>query len=166
MILSSADCAQEWNQTTIRALDRASIRRFVDSCQDKLTGRVLDFGSGMQPYRSLVGGEYLPHEPGDAYPAANSLDAVLCTQVLQYVAAPQDVLWAFREWLKPGGHVILTYPTNWDEVEADDLWRFTKAGMEFLLRQARLEVLHHEQRAAINLGGFRFPLGYGVLARR
>ena len=166
MTLITPSCPEDWNETSVRIIERASIRRFVHDCRDKLLGRVLDFGAGDQPYRNLVDGEYIPHELGNSFPQPESLDAILCTQVLQYVSSPQDVLWAFRTWLKPEGHLVLTYATNWDEVEPDDLWRFTKAGMEGLLRQARFEILHHERRAEINLGGFHVPLGYGVLARR
>jgi glycosyltransferase involved in cell wall biosynthesis len=166
VILESNRDPREWNGETTRVLERASIRLFMERHRDKLAGRVLDFGSGTQPYRDLVSGEYIPYEKGDAFPDSDSLDAILCNQVLQYLTAPQDTLSRLLSWLKPGGYLVMTYPTNWDEVEEEDLWRFTKAGAEYLLSQAGFHILVHEKRAEINLDGFRFPLGYGVVARR
>jgi hypothetical protein len=39
---------------SLRDLERGSIRAFLESNQDKFGGRVLDFGSGQQPYRDVV----------------------------------------------------------------------------------------------------------------
>jgi len=137
-----------------------------------LRGRVIDFGAGKQPYKDLVDGEYFPIDRSyidgpslGSILAAGPVDAIMCNQVLQYVERPGQMLAQFRAWLRPGGHLVMTYPTNWDEVEASDLWRFTRAGMETLLADARLHLVHHERRAAVELNGFCFPLGYGVVAR-
>jgi hypothetical protein len=61
--------------------------------------------------------------------------------------------------------LVMTYPTNWPEVETDDLHRFTKAGMERLLHRAAFNIVVHEQRASVRAVGNRFVLGYGVVAR-
>jgi len=163
---------ERWDHHTIRGLERNSIREFVTRHKDLLTGRVLDFGAGKegtclkpQPYRDLVSGEYEPWEPDDKWPVPE-YDAILCTQVLQYVPDPALVIHWFHGWLKEGGYLVLTVPTCWDEVEASDLWRWTKAGIEKLLTDQKFEVLQVERRAEIELGGFKFPLGYGVVARR
>lgn len=170
-----------WNRDTIRDVERASIFKFVASCADQLTGRVLDYGCGLQPYREIVeaaGGDYVGYDRA-AFPANVSgrdvgeaslgdwHDAVVCTQVAQYWPDPYyELAVQISNRLRPRhGHLILTYPTCWDEVEPDDLWRFTRAGMERLLARAGFEVLRHERRAEVAVGGFRFPLGYGVLAR-
>jgi SAM-dependent methyltransferase len=132
-----------------------------------LRGRVLDFGAGKQPYRDLVDGEYIPLEKGDTIPALEAtFDCVMCNQVIQYLRHPGSVLDQFHDWLVlGGGHLVMTYPSNWDEIEADDLWRFTKMGMELMLKRASFEVMVHDRRAEIDLNGFKFPLGYGVVAR-
>lgn len=181
---------QEVDNTSVRAAERASIRAFVEGCAEHLGGRVLDYGCGQQPYRGIVeaaGGEYLGFDnkdfPGnvserdivDRGPGFERVNAILCTQVLQYVPlygylAPVSltlagVLDRFESELRHGGHLILTYPTTWAEVEPVDLTRFTRAGMERLLVGAGFTILRHDERAAIVLGGFRLPLGYGVLAR-
>lgn len=154
----------EWNNDTVRALERSSIRAFMEKNREYLFGKVLDFGAGKQPYRDLVAGDYVPFELGDRQ--SGPFDAIMCNQVLQYIEWPLDQMRQFAELLRERrGHLVLTYPTNWDEVEASDYWRFTKAGMERLLQLAEFDVIKHERRAEINLNGFRFPLGYGVIAR-
>lgn len=178
--------AHEVNDTSVRKVERASIREFVTTCQPYLSGRVLDYGCGLQPYRDIVeavGGEYEGFDR-DSFPGSvgvnigfdgepmplvlresETFHSILCNQIVQYVPDPGELLTRFRGALAEGGHLILTYPTTWAEVETDDLARFTRAGMERLLRRAGFTIVRHEQRAVIDLGGFRLPLGYGVLAR-
>jgi hypothetical protein len=158
----------------IRQIELASIRRFVGQNRELLRGRVLDFGAGKpgtcrnpQPYRDLVdpSAEYVPVDIGDPW-FPGGFNTVLCTQVVQYIFWPLTTLRELHNNLVDGGHLILTYPTSWDEVEAMDLWRFTKAGMERLLFQAGFEIVKHERRAEVVLGSFRFPIGYGCIARK
>ena len=152
---------------------------------------MLDYGCGAQPYRSLVestGAEYIGVDEGTGLEygmdaSTPKFDAILCTQVLQYIPAPGLLLCHLGFFLRPGGHLILTYPTNWDEVPNDryganfDRHRFTKLGMEELLPKAgkagsfqaclsTFTILHHELRAVVQVGSFRFPLGYGLIARK
>jgi SAM-dependent methyltransferase len=167
--------ASTWNHHSVRDLERASIRQFMERNRRYLTGRVLDFGAGEpgtcrepQPYRDLVRGEYVAFDESDRGHGLpeGSFHAIICTQVLQYLDDPAWYIRQFWTKLKPGGHLVMTYPTSWDEVEEFDFWRFTKAGMQLLLRRAGFQIAEHERRASINLGGFQFPLGYGVVAQR
>jgi len=164
--------ANMWNNDTIRDLERRSIRSFVAQHKQCLKGRVLDFGAGTpttcrtpQPYRDLVEGEYVAYDV-DSPSVWGPWDAILCTQVVQYIPDVPKLLSRFEAQLVAGGYLVMTYPTNWAEVEGSDLWRFTRAGMERLLHDAELEVLHHERRAEVTLGGFAFALGYGVVAKK
>lgn len=159
---------------TVRELEAQSIRAFVAS--HRFEGRVLDYGCGKRPYSDLVErtAEYAGYDRV-VFPANVSLadigfgsglwDAILCTQVIQYAPRPLQVLDTFRAMLVPGGALVMTYPTNWDEVEPEDLWRFTKHGMERLLDMAGFAIERHERRAAVVAEGMSFPLGYGVVAR-
>jgi SAM-dependent methyltransferase len=150
----------------IRQIERASIRAFMEKHRQHLGGRVLDFGAGTEPYRDLVGGDYVAHEAGGNMPGGY-FDTVICNQVLQYLTDPLNILtWGMYASLRAGGHFLLTYATNWDEVEETDYWRFTKAGMERMLRATGFTVLAHELRAEVVIGHFKFPLGYGVLCTR
>lgn len=172
-------------------IENDSIRAFVHSAADEgyLRGRVLDYGCGKQPYRDIVekqGGEYVPFDragfPGNV--SAEDIgavlpldsDSVLCTQVVQYIPDVGVTLAGFRGMLRfsrgrRSGCLVLTYPTNWPEVEAEDLHRFTKAGMELLLIEAGFSILRHERRATVHgsydgeYAGYEFALGYGVVAR-
>lgn len=162
-------------KSEIRDAERESIREFVAQRSGALIGRVLDYGCGDQKYRALVQGEYVPwdREPleggGFKYPRIDGrFDAILCTQVLQFIPHPLDLLARFRGLLNPGGYLLMTYPTCWDEVEGHDLFRFTRSGMSTLLKAAGFEEVVHEKRAQVYFteGSFAFPLGYGVLARR
>lgn len=159
-----------WNPTTIREVEHKSIRDFVEKHKQYLQGRVLDFGAGKpgtcrepQPYKDLVSGEYVPYDIGDPSPHG-MFDAALCTQVIQYLPFSFD--WnRLQGRLRLGGHLVLTGPTNWEEVEDTDLFRFTRAGIRRLLVSAGFTILICESRAEINLGGAKFSLGYGVVAR-
>ena len=163
-------------------LERDSIRSFVESCAEYLTGRVLDFGAGKQPYREIVeraGGEYVPHDLtgypasiSDAdYPLLNgdqgSFDALLNTQMTQYLRYDPILLFqgTFGRYLKPGGWLVMTGGTCWREIQTEDELRLTVSGVHRRLVDAGFDVVRCESRASIDFpGGFSFSLGYGVLA--
>jgi len=169
----------------LRAREIDSIRTFVLSAaaEGHLAGRVLDYGCGRQPYRDIIerhGGDYLGFDRAD-FPASTTqgadhgpgnvlaygYDAILCTQVLQYVRDPRATLRDFHRALWRGhGTLVLTYPTTWPEVEEEDMWRFTKAGMERLLSEAEFSVLRHDRRGVLlPPGNEQLAIGYGVVAR-
>ena len=155
----------------VRRVERWSIREFMRENVRFLRGRVLDFGAGSQPYRSLVGGEYLPYSPdSDTTQTLMMLDgrcdAVICNQVTQYVPDVPAMLARFRMLLKLHGYVVMTFATNWDEVEPEDLHRFTAYGMKAMLANANFELIVSERRAEVTHGMFKFPLGHGMVARR
>lgn len=159
--------------TAIRALERTSIRDFMAAHRQYLRGRVLDYGAGKQPYKDLVEGVYVAWDP--AYSSLHidkmedaSFDAVMCNQVIQYEITPPLIFSNCSRVLKSGGYLVMTYPTNWDEVanDDDDYFRFTKKGIEYLLIDDHFHILHHTLRASISFPGFSFPLGYGVVAQR
>lgn len=149
----------------IRQIERASIRAFMEQHREHLRGRVLDFGAGKQPYRDLAQGEYVPFEQGDESPEG-PFDAIMCNQVVQYLPGLWGYLKAFLDDLRPGGRLLMTYPTNWPEVEASDYGRFTKAGMALLLESVGFTIEAHQMRAQVVLGHNSFALGYGVVCRK
>lgn len=170
-----------WNNNTVRELERDSIRSFVHASSAHLVGHVLDYGCGKEPYRPIVeaaGGAYtgfdrvdLPSNVSEVNLGPNDVldlewDAILCTQVLQFVPDPEVLLGRFHDSLVPGGVLLLTYATCWDEVEPADLHRHTRQGINWLLCRVGLSPVYHERRAEIALGGFTFPLGGAVIAER
>lgn len=170
------------NATDLRVVERASIEHFVLQHSDLLVGEVLDFGCGKQPYRSIVegvGGSYTPYDrvsfPGSTVTedvgAEGVLgwatwDAILCNQVIQYVPLPRDFLTRLYTALRPGGWLVMTGPTNWPEVEKEDLFRYTIAGVKHLLQfpwnWSDVEVV---EREAIRINDFGLSLGWGAIAK-
>ena len=197
--------ASEANPGSIRDVERASIQQFLQAQGEYIRGRVLDFGCGRQPYRSLVesfGAEYHGYDRaanpgsvtqgediGDDYLLEQTWDVVLTTQTIQYQRlSPHrddpmreewspllDFMWQIT-WMcgahqedegraNHHGVLIMTYPVAWDIVEKDDYFRPTPSGVEDLLKAEGMQVLVHERRAEVDCNGFKFPLGYGVVAR-
>ncbi len=149
----------------VRQAERATIRAFVGGVKDFLQGRCLDYGCGASPYREFVQGEYVGWDVGQADPTG-SFDSILCTQVFQFLPDPLEAMRNFARLLKPRCFLVMTYGTNWDEVEPEDYWRVTKSGMERLCGLSGFQIIRHERRAEVTLGNYmKFPLGYGLLAQ-
>jgi SAM-dependent methyltransferase len=152
-----------YTRESLRQAECESIRRFVADA--KLTGRVLDFGAGKQPYKDLVDGEYVPYEKDEVWPEGE-FDAILMTQVIQYLPSPLDTLKDLRSRLRPSGLLAMTYPTHWEVCEPDDYWRFTQHGIMLLLMQAGYAHIAVNTRYLIEFEDFAFVVGGSVTAFR
>jgi SAM-dependent methyltransferase len=117
--------------------------------------RVLDAGAGDAPYADLFSRcDYVTadwpnsvHAGGrranivaslESLPvAAESFDAVLCTEVIEHVARPDAVLAELQRVLAPGGRICLTVPFVWPlHEEPFDFYRYTSHSLEHILKQA------------------------------
>lgn len=163
---------------SLRVVEAASIMDFVQGCADRgmLSGDVLDYGSGTEPYRYVVeraGGTYFPFDridnPGsrastdvgaDDVLSSRYWDAIVCTQVLQYIEDPGRLLEQFWRALKPGGSLVMTGPTNWPIVETQDLRRWTVAGIREELRLAGWEFVDAKPRAQVTFEGEEWLIGW------
>jgi len=120
----------------------------------KLEGAILDAGCGTKPYRNqatranlYVGIDASPGARADVRTPANgtwpfadnSFDAVLCTQVLEYVDLSQTVGEICRV-LKPGGTTVVTAPFLHPHEPGHDCRRFTTTGLRELF-QEKFEIL-------------------------
>jgi SAM-dependent methyltransferase len=143
---------------------RSRLRRAVAALASQLSlsgrGIWLDLGCGSRPYESLfaveryIGLDVLSsgHPPdakrhdllfdGANIPVrADSVDGVLCTQVLEHTAEPAALLKEIRRVLKPGGVLVMTAPFVWEEHEQPyDFFRYTEFGLRHLLEANGLKV--------------------------
>lgn len=124
----------------------------------RVKGTALDVGCGLQPFRPLFapGVRYIGLDTVDSkahfgYEAPDTLyykgktwpvktravDFILCTETLEHVAEPMDLLKEASRVLKPGGHLLLTVPfaARWHFIPYD-YWRYTPSSLKNLLTQA------------------------------
>lgn len=120
---------------------------------------VLDAGAGDAPYRRLfVHCNYRtqdwpasPHTRAstadivgdlrDLPVAAGSLDAVVCTEVLEHIETPWDALDEIHRVLRPGGRLFVTVPFVGElHEEPHDHYRYTSHGIRGLLERSAFVV--------------------------
>lgn len=77
--------------------------------------------------------------------AAASYDVVICSQVLEHVREPQQVLRELHRVLKPGGRLWLSTPLFFAEHEIPhDYYRYTRYGLHHLLTSCGFDLLRIE----------------------
>jgi SAM-dependent methyltransferase len=137
--------------------ERESILQFALRVARELPpgSRLIDVGAGNSPYRELFG--HLRYESADwensPHPGARAVDhigpahdlpvgdreydAVLCTQVLEHVPNPGEVVRELHRVLRPGGRLYMTVPLAWELHELPfDFFRYTPHGLHVLLSEA------------------------------
>lgn len=134
----------------------------------RLTGSVLDFGSGSQPYRPLLKkcSNYVSLEydtpmnrerkvanifyDGQTIPVeACSYDGILSTQTLEHVPNPDIIVAEWARVLKDGGMLLITMPFMWPEHEMPyDYQRYSSGGLRLLLEKSGFEIV--EQHRLLN----------------
>jgi SAM-dependent methyltransferase len=129
--------------------------------KNKQKGTLLDLGCGPRPYYDIYKNHFektigadmadlpFPKKGIDIYCTATdvplpneSVDFILCTEVLQDIQEPNDLMKEAHRLLKPGGTMILTTPYlvpiadgKWDN------YRFTQYGLDYQLKKGKFEVL-------------------------
>jgi SAM-dependent methyltransferase len=120
-------------------------------------GLLVDVGAGRQPYaalfqsrvRRIVAVEFpgaSPRRGVDVMADAHALplrsgvaDTVLCVEVLEYLVDPRRAVRELARILKSRGVLLLTAPQiRGASDEADDYWRFGRAGLALLAREVGL----------------------------
>jgi SAM-dependent methyltransferase len=133
------------------------IERSISLLAPELRGELLDVGCGRQPYASYF--QHLTRKracdfnskrgqvdfecPADRIPLPdNSLDSILCTEVLEHVPDPLAVWREFHRLLRPGGKVLLATPMYWPgHEEPYDFYRYPEFGLRHLARESGFEIL-------------------------
>ena len=71
----------------------------------------------------------------------NTFEVAVCTQVLEHVREPAQVLCELQRVLKPGGELLLVAPQSWHEHQIPhDYFRYTTFGLQHLLTKAGFEI--------------------------
>jgi SAM-dependent methyltransferase len=71
----------------------------------------------------------------------NTFDGVICTQVLEHVPNPRQVIDELARVLRPGGHFYLSAPQGWHQHQKPyDFFRFTSFALTNLFEQAGLTI--------------------------
>ena len=127
-------------------LQREVARLFADGLRG-LT--LLDVGGHDRPYKALFlplvsnyiamdlcGREADVHARGELIPFRDrSMDIVLCTQVLEHVGRPEEIVGEIHRVLKPGGIAFVSVPAVFPLHGGPyDNWRFMPGGLKLLLR--------------------------------
>jgi SAM-dependent methyltransferase len=139
--------------------ERFGVEKFLQVASTKIkpADRLLDAGSGPTNYRRFF--SHARYESTDIEQGVgechafiselhsmpvreNAYDAIVCTQVLEHVEYPQQVVSEFSRILKSDGQVFLTAPQSWGVHMAPyHFYNFTRFGLESLFKNAHLEVL-------------------------
>lgn len=173
-----------YKKMSIDNIDRFYIRKSIFEAIERskylLTGKLLDVGCGIMPYKkNLLKPEgysdeyisldfekpitegYLEVKPdlvwdGRTIPLEdNSVDSILLTEVLEHCFEPIMVLKECNRVLKKGGHVLITVPFLWPlhDIPYDE-FRYTPFSLEkILLESGFLDI------SIKSLGGWDASLG-------
>lgn len=170
---------------SLRDDERRSIEDFLRAAAKDgyVVGKTLDIGCGHQPYKGLLTayGSEVEYHGYDRPNLAGSLgvtegadvllnrgwQTIICTQVIQYVDNPFLFLREIRSMLMEGVHasLVITGPTNWPVVESADKWRYTPAGIGWLLGEVGFREVDVRRRAVFDGGGEPWLVGWGATAR-
>ncbi len=136
---------------------RGRIRDYIERNADKLGDDVLEVGSRMTNdkawwivNRDLAQGKWLGIDMQEGYGVdqvadihdlpeewAGRFSGVLCSEVLEHVARPWVALPMLAEVIRPGGWIVVTTLTSFPlHGFPNDYYRYTRAGLELLLKDA------------------------------
>lgn len=140
---------------------RKSIFQFVNANLSLFDGVVVDLGCGIMPYKkyitknstcakyigvdfeSSLNEEYALIRPdifwdGKKIPLSNdSIDVVLCTELLEHCQNPEEILVEVYRVLKPGGKILLTVPFLWNlHLVPFDEFRYTPFSLKRIIDKA------------------------------
>jgi SAM-dependent methyltransferase len=140
---------------------RKGLLRSIQDHAGHLKGRLMDFGCGSKPYKSLFNvEEYLgvdfvneghPHdnEQIDVYYDGvrlpfddNTFDSVLCSEVFEHIFNLPEIIDELNRVLKKDGKILITCPFLWKEHELPhDFARYTLFALENMLQKRGFKVI-------------------------
>ncbi|MGK6350747.1 class I SAM-dependent methyltransferase [Parapedobacter sp. DT-150] len=140
---------------------RAGLYQGISRFSSHMQGRLLDFGCGSKPYKSLfnvteyigtdieISGHDHHNEEIDVYYDGktlpfddNAFDSIFSSEVFEHIFNLPEILAELHRVLKPGGRMLVTLPFVWDEHEIPyDYARYTSFGIRHLLEQSGFTLL-------------------------
>lgn len=140
---------------------RNGLKEAIESASGALHGKLLDFGCGSKPYKSMfrvdeyIGVDYEneghPHhnEQIDVFYNGKNIpfpdgtfDSVLCSEVFEHVFNLNEVIAELNRVTKTGGHMLITCPFVWNEHEVPhDFARYTLFALKDILEKNGYEVV-------------------------
>ncbi len=146
-------------------LNRHRLLQHIKQFAPQLSGKLLDFGCGSKPYKSLfkvleyIGLDYEnvghPHanEQIDVFYDGKNIpfpdknfDSVLATEVFEHVFYLEDTIKELHRVLKPNGKILITLPFVWYEHEVPhDFARYSSYGIANLLQRNGFTILHSQK---------------------
>lgn len=131
------------------------LKKAITANSHQAKGVLLDIGCGVKPYEKVFapfvqkhwGLEYSPESGywgnradvcGDASMLPfvdDSVDTILCTEVLEHVSHPEKVISEFARILRPGGVIITTAPFFYPIHDSFDFFRYTDKGLEEIMQR-------------------------------
>jgi hypothetical protein len=145
------------------------IHDFIYRHKEYLDGRTLDYGCGLEPYKDLVSGEYVPYDEGYVAinherhyePYSGHFQTTMLIDVLACFIDPRPLLKSFDT-----DYLLITSTACWHEACKYDLSRFTLNGLRKLLKDSGYEIMANEVLGTFNISGVDFPQHHGILARK
>jgi SAM-dependent methyltransferase len=155
--------SKEFNPSILQPnyLIRKRLLGSIQALAPKLTGRLMDFGCGTKPYKTLFSvSEYIgvdfenPGHPhlnesidvfynGTELPFADEyLDSVFCTEVFEHIFNLPQILKEINRTMKTGGLILVTCPFAFCEHEVpNDFARYTSFAIKSMFTENGFEVL-------------------------
>jgi SAM-dependent methyltransferase len=129
-------------------------KKFIESVlKNKHFDTVVDIGVGNAPYKDLIrfnkyigidvenrGGleNIIIADANEGIPLGNEIaDLIISTETIEHLKRPSFAIKEMHRLLKSGGMLVLTTPMVWQlHEEPNDYFRYTRYGLEYLLREA------------------------------
>ncbi len=158
--------------------DRVLLKRQIALFASRLTSNLLDVGSADgNRYRHLltkvthiktldIDSKHKPDIVGstESIPLENNtIDSILCTQVLEHVSHPQVAVTEMYRVLKPGGTALITVPQyNELHAEPNDFFRYTCFGLKNMCKKAGFDVIECDQRGGYHSCRAQMQIRYWI----
>lgn len=94
-------------------------------------------------------------------------------EVLQFIEFPFKAISEAYRVLKLGGYLIITVPFTWQNVDMEDLFRFTESGLRYLLQQNKFKIIDLVKQRGLFRMRYNCPeidkdfvMRYGIVGRK